>query len=99
MKWKIFKDFLVKKKALNAYLCSYGNHSRIQRPFISYIEHLGKTEPDMSLWIDTSIVWARTKEGTEYWSRLNMELVDYCSKFTDGKGNIDVMLYNTTRLV
>lgn len=95
MKWKIFKDFLVKKNALMAFIKSCDCQ---QMPFFDFLEKLNEKQPDLGRWIDYSMTWANTKEGPRYWSRLDMELAEYCSQFIDYDGNIDIMAYNRTRL-
>lgn len=101
MKWKIFKEFLVRENALANFIRSYGIGSsygyKTRPPLTEYLKKVDlRSSGSVSRWLFNSMSWCDTTEGYEFWYKLDHKLYDYCQQF-DLRTGFNLEKYRKTR--
>ena len=89
MRGKILYKFLIRKNLLGIYVRAVVNCSNKKDAVRKYLEcHdiIGLTSHMQS--IGNSFIWATTKEGHNFWSKLDDEFYDYLRKWRNDNPNI-----------
>lgn len=99
MKWKIFKEFLLRENAFTNYLSEYGiGWHEYKPPLTEYLRKVDlRSNGLVSSWLFNSMCWCDTKEGFDFWYQLSVKLEHYCAQFEPRTG-LNLEKYKTTRL-